>query len=167
MVWNFSFKSDFSCGKNRSRREPNKGAESPEWFDVLPKNSVPHKIYAPGYCCVGAANHQWPIAVAFWIIWIVSVEECSSLMKNLMQIHCCTCSVILNVMATQYTYSLNGSYHPHWLVQWSFYCSRICIPVHSPWPPGYIDVAQTILVMLIMAGIFWTDLLYLQFSLSK
>ena len=37
MVWNFSFKSDFSCGKNRSRREPNKGAESPEWFDVLPE----------------------------------------------------------------------------------------------------------------------------------
>ena len=28
------------------------------------------------------------------------------------------------------------------------------IPVHSPWLPGYIHVAQTILVMLTMAGRF-------------
>ena len=32
---------------------------------------------------------------AFWIIQIFSVEECSSLMQNLMQICCLTCSVIL------------------------------------------------------------------------
>ena len=31
-------------------------------------------------CCHDkAANHQLPIAAAFWIIWIVSMEECSSL----------------------------------------------------------------------------------------
>ena len=29
---------------------------------------------------------------AFWITWTVSAEECSSLMENLMQIHCSTCS---------------------------------------------------------------------------
>ena len=34
--------------------------------------------------------NQMPIAADFWIIWIVSMEECSSLMQNLMQIHCCT-----------------------------------------------------------------------------
>ena len=28
------------------------------------------------------------------------------------------------------------------------------IPVHSPWLPGYIDVAQTILIILTMAGLF-------------
>ena len=28
------------------------------------------------------------------------------------------------------------------------------IPVHSPWLPGYIDVTQTILVMLTMVGLF-------------
>ena len=50
-----------------------------------------------------AANHQLPIAAAFWIIQIVSVEECSSLMQNLMQICCSTHSVILNATATQYT----------------------------------------------------------------
>ena len=27
------------------------------------------------------------------------------------------------------------------------------IPVHSPWLPGYIDVAQTILVILTIAGL--------------
>ena len=99
--------------------------------------------------CDKAANHQLPIAVAFWIIWIVFTEE-----QNLMQIHCSTCSVILIVTATQYTCSLSGIYHPHWLVQWSCHCSHVCIPVHSPWLPGYISVAQTILVILTMAGLF-------------
>ena len=28
------------------------------------------------------------------------------------------------------------------------------IPVHSPWLPGYNDVAQTILIILTMAGLF-------------
>ena len=44
-----------------------------------------------------------PSAVAFCIIQIVSREECSSLTQNLIQICCSTCSVILNVMASQYT----------------------------------------------------------------
>ena len=106
-------------------------------------------------CCrVEAANHRLPIAVVFWIIQIVSVEECLSLMLNLMQICCSTCSVILNVVATQYTCSLNSVHCPHWLVQWSRYCSCMHIPVHSPWLPGYIDVMQTILVILTMAGLF-------------
>ena len=64
------------------------------------------------------------------------------------------CSVILNVTATQYTCSLNGIYHLHWLVQWSPQCSHMCIPSHSPWLPGYIDVMQTILVILIITGLF-------------
>ena len=46
------------------------------------------------HCCDEAANHQLPIPAAFWIIWVVSVEEYSSLTQNLMQIHCCPCSVI-------------------------------------------------------------------------
>ena len=51
--------------------------------------------------CDEAANHQLPIAVAFWIIQIVSMEERSSLIHNLMKIHCSARSVILNVMATR------------------------------------------------------------------
>ena len=76
------------------------------------------------------------------------------LTQNLMQIHCCTCSAILNVTTTQYRCLLNGVYHPHWLVQWSYHCSHMCIWVHYPWLPGYIDVVQTVLIMLKMAGLF-------------
>ena len=69
-------------------------------------------------------------------------------MQNLMQIHCSSHSVILNVTATQYTCSVNGIYCSHWLVQWSCHCSHMCIPVHSPWLPGSIDVMQTTIVYI-------------------
>ena len=110
------------------------------WFDVLPKNSAWDMMHDLVYCHDEATNHQLPTAAAFWITWIVSLEECSSLTQNMMLIHCSTCSVILNVTATQYTCSLNGVYCSHWLVQWSHHCSCMCIPVHSPWLPGYMDV---------------------------
>ena len=98
-------------------------------------------------CCLDkAANHQLPIAAAFWIIWIVFVEECSSLM----QICCSTHSVILNAVATQYTCSLNSVYCSHWLVQWSHHFSCMCILVHSLWLPCYTDV----LIILSMAVLF-------------
>ena len=113
------------------------------------------------HCCDGAATHQFPIVEAFWIIWIVSMHECSSLTQNLMQMHCSTYLVILNVMTTQHTCSLSGIYYPHWLVQWSHHCSHMCIPVHSPWLPVYNDVAQTILVILTVAGIFLDTQVYI------
>ena len=91
---------------------------------------------------------------AFWITWIVFMEECSSLMQNLMQIGCSTHSVILYVTTTQYTCWLNGVYRPHWLVQRSRHYSLMHIPVHSPWLSGYIDVTQTALIILAMAGLF-------------
>ena len=104
--------------------------------------------------CDEAANHQLPIAATFWIIWIASMDEYSNLVQNLMQIHCSTHSVIWNATAKQYTCPLNNVYCPHWLVQWSHQCSHMCIPVHFPWLPGYIDVAQTIFIMLTTAGLF-------------
>ena len=57
-------------------------------------------------------------------------------------------------MATQHTSSLSGIYRPHWLVQWNCHCSCMHIPVHSPWLPIYIDVTQTTLIILTMAGLF-------------
>ena len=84
------------------------------------------------HCCDEVASHQLHIAVAFWIIWIVCTEECSSLMRNLMQVHCSMHSVILNVMTTQYTWSLKGVYHPHWLGRWSHHYSRIQHMYSSP-----------------------------------
>ena len=131
-----------------------RGAESPGWFDVSPKNSAWDVMHEWACCCDEAANHQLPIAEAFWIILIVSKEEYLSLMQNLMQIYCSAHPVILNVMATQHTCSLNDTYRPRWLVQWRRHCSRRCIPVHSPWLPGYIDVVQTVLAILTMAGLF-------------
>ena len=144
-------------GKVRSLRAPNLGCRGPAstgWFDVLPKTSAWNVMHERVHCCDEAANHQLPIAVTFWIIQIVSMEQCSSLMQNLMQIRWSTHSVILNVTASQYTCSLNVIYYPHWLVQWSRHCSCMCIPVHSPWLPGYMDVTQTILFMLTMVGLF-------------
>ena len=44
---------------------------------------------------------------AFWI-WIISTEECSSLVQNVMQILLSTHSVILNVTASQCTCSLSS-----------------------------------------------------------
>ena len=71
-----------------------------------------------------------------------------------MQTRCSTCSVILNAIATQYTCSLGGVYHPHRLVQRSHHCSCMRIPVHAPWLPGYISVTQTILIIQTMAELF-------------
>ena len=80
-------------GKARSCRGPNlgySGAESPGWFDVSPKNSAWDVMHEWVCCHDEAANHHLPIAAAFWIIQIVSAEECSSLAQNVMQIHCST-----------------------------------------------------------------------------
>ena len=66
----------------------------------------------PTCCRDEAANHQLPIAVAFWIIHIVAEEEYWSLMQTLRQIHCSTHSDILNVTATQYTCPLKASKAP-------------------------------------------------------
>ena len=115
------------------------------------------------HCRDEASSHQLPIAADFWIISAVSVGQCSSLRQNLMQIPCCTCSVILNVMATQCTCSLNTIYCPHWLVQWSHCCSCMRIPVHSPWLPAYINVVQIILIILTMAGFFSKQTSYMLF----
>ena len=158
----FPFKDDFSFRKSQKSRAPNLHyymivVGLGHLGDLMFCQKIVHEMWymKGGCCCDEAANHQLPIAAAFWITQIVSAVEGSSLRQNLMQIHCCTCSVILNSMATQCTCSLDRVYHPHWLVQWS-HCSHMRIPVHPPWLPGYIDVIQTILIILTMAGLFPT-----------
>ena len=153
MVWNlFPFKGDFYFW------EKPKVAGHQVWtvggwvtwvIWCFTKNLCIDMMHEQAHCRDEAANHQLPIAAAFWIIWIVSAEECSSLMQNLMWICCCAHSVILNAMATQYTCSLNSIYRPHWLVQWSQHCSCTHIPDHSPWLPGYI-----VFIILTMASLF-------------
>ena len=143
--------------KARSHKVPNlgcRGAELPGWFDVSPKSSAQDMVHEQAHCHDETANHQLPRAAAFWIIQIVSVEECSSLIQNMTQVHCSALSVTLNATGTQYRCSLNSVYLPHWLVQWSHHCSHMCIPVHSPWLPGYINVTQTFLIILTMDELF-------------
>ena len=106
------------------------------------------------HCHGEAANHQLPIVMAFWVIQIVSVEGGVFKLNEKFDADLLLYSVILNVMATHYTCSLNGIYHPHWLVQWSHHCSHMWVPVHCPWLPGYIDIPQTVLIILTTAGIF-------------
>ena len=151
-------------GKARSYRAPNlgcRGAESPELFDIsrekLCTSCDTWTVALSRWSC------QSPVAYSCGLLNQLNSfpEECSSLTQNLMQICCSTRSVILNVMATQYTCSLSGIYHPHWLVQWSCHCSHMCIPVHSPWLPGYINVTQTVLVILTWLGFIWTDIIYI------
>ena len=55
---------------------------------------------------------------------------------------------------TVHSCTLNGIYYSQWLVQWSYHCSFMPIPVHSPWLPGYINVMQTFLVTCTMAELF-------------
>ena len=115
-------------GKGRSCRAPSlccRGAESPGGFDVLLKKlCIRFNVWASAlswWSCRSPVAHSY----GFWIIWIVSTEECSSLMQNLMQI-CCSPLVILNATATQYIHSLNGICCPHWLVQVKSLFTQVC-----------------------------------------
>ena len=149
-------------GKARSHRLPNlgcSGAGPPGWFEFSLKHSAWDMMHEWVWCRDEAANHQLPIAAAFWIILIFSTEGCSNLMQNLMQISCSPLSVNLNARATWYRCSLNGIYAPRGWVQWSH-----CWPMHNPalssWLPGSIDVVRTVLGILTMIKFFQTDLIH-------
>ena len=77
MVWNlFPLKGDFSFGKSQKSQVTKSvlqgGIESPGWLDVSPKISARHVMHEQACCHDEPANHQLPIAAAFWILWIVS-----------------------------------------------------------------------------------------------
>ena len=111
-------------GEARSRRVPNlgcRGAESSGWFHVPPKNCT--------RCDARAGTLSWwscqsAVARSCGLLnhCIGSVEECSSLTQNLVQIRGSTqLSHILNVTATQDTCSLSCIYHLHWPVKSSLF----------------------------------------------
>ena len=128
-------------GKARSRRLPNlgcRGDESPTHLMFC------EKLHEMGCMSEYIIVRKLPI-LGFWIIQIVPAEECSSLTQNLMPICCFACSVILNVMATQYTCFLKGIYCPKWGIWWSCRHSHMLV---------YIGVTQIILILLTLAGIF-------------
>ena len=91
MIWNlFPFKRELSFGKSQKLQGTKsglKGAESPGWFDVSPKKLCTRHDAWVGtwlwWSCQSLVAHT---AAAFWIIQIVSTEECSSFVQNLMLI---------------------------------------------------------------------------------
>ena len=158
MVWIlFFFKGDFSFGKSLKSQDTKSGLQS-GWVTWVSQR------YVTKLCM---RHDPWAAALLWWSCQPPVAHGCIllnhlnsfcggmfKLNEKFDAICCSTHSVILNVMATQYTGSLSGVYGPHWLVHWSHHCSHMHIPVHSPWLPGYIDVAQTIIVILTMAGLF-------------
>ena len=150
MAWNlFPYKGDFSFGKIQKLQGTKSGLQGglSHLGNLMfhQKNSAWDMMHEQEHCCSEAANHQLPIAAAFWIIQNSFCREMSKLNPKFDSVHCSTLSVTLNATATQYMCLLNSTYRPHWLAQWSRHCSHMCIPVHSPWLPGYVDGAQTIL----------------------
>ena len=52
-----------------------------------------------------------------------------------------------------YLYSTASTAATDWCSE-VVHCSRMRIPLHSPWLPGYTDVIQTVLIILRVAGLF-------------
>ena len=154
MVWNlFPFKSDFSFGKSQMSQ----GTKSVlYWIWVTwviwlsPQISVRAMMPEQAHCRGEAASHQLPIAAAFWVIQIVSAEECANLSENWMQICCSTQSFWIWWPHSTHAHSMASMAPRTSIVTSSLF--MLCIPVHPPWLPGYVGVAQTVLVMVAMAG---------------
>ena len=159
MAWNLlPFKGDFSFGKSQKSQ----GTKSGLWGSWVTWViwCFPKQLGMRCDTWVGVLlcwSFQPPVAHSFGLLNHLN-SFCGGMFKLNSKVDadscCSTWSIILNVTATQYTYSLHGISRPHWLVQWSHHCSHMCIPVHSPWLPGYADVTQTILIILTMAGLF-------------
>ena len=158
MVWNlFTFKGVLVLGKARSHRAPNLGCRG-SWVTwviwYFAKNPCTR-------CDTWASTLSWwncqsPVALSCSLLnplnsfhggmfKLNTKLDADSLLYSLSHFECA---------ATQYTCSLNSTYHAPWLVQWSRHCSHMHIPVHSPWLPGYIGVSQTTLIILTMVGLF-------------
>ena len=116
-------------------------------------NSAQDVMHEWAHGCDKAANHHLPIAAAFWIIWIVP--------RGMLKLNA-------KFDADLLLYSLShfecDGHTVHMLTQWclpslltntaeSSLFTHACVPVHSPWLPGYTDVVQTILLVLTKAGL--------------
>ena len=125
-------------GKARSHRAPNlgcRGAGPSGWFDVSPKNCRGHNVWALPWWSISCpwlhllnlpnSSHRG--------VFKLNIEfDTHSFLYSLSHFECDSHTVPMLTL-------------PHLLppmkVQWSRQCSHMHIPVHSPWLPGYIDVA--------------------------
>ena len=143
-------------GKARSHRAPNlgsRGAESPGWFDVSPKNCMRCDVWAGALLWWSC---QSPVAHSCGLL-----NHLNSFHEGMFKLNAKFDEDSLFYLLSHFecgghTVHMLSQWHllPHWLVQWSCHCSRMWIPVHSPWLPGYINIVQTILIILTMVGCF-------------
>ena len=116
-VWNlFPFKGDFRFGKSQkplliaaSTCSTFSGvllvADLPERGSLSTNSQPSLKHLCHTFICAALIT-LYP--KAFWIIWIVSTEECSSLTQNLMQIHCYTRSFWMQGRHSPYAQSMES-----------------------------------------------------------
>ena len=157
IVWNLlSFKGDFSFGKSQKLQ----GAKSGLYGD-----RITWVIWC--FAKILCAGHGAWVDLLWWSCQL-PVAHGYGLLSNLTSFHWGMFKLNATLDTDLLLYLLShfecdghavhmltqGDYLPHWLVQWSWHCSCMCIPVHSPWLPGYTDVMQTVLVVLTMAGLF-------------
>ena len=159
-VWNlFPFKGDLSFGKAKSHRAP-----TLSWGDLSHLGDL--------MFCQKTLHKMWCmsryVARLWWSCQSPVAHSCSLLSPpNSFHRGMSKLNAKLDADSLLYslnhfewdghtvnTHSLNSIYHPHLLVQWSHHCSHVCIPIHFPWLPGYINVMQTLFVVLTMAGLF-------------
>ena len=117
---------------------------------------------------------QSPVAHSFSLLnhLDTSMEECSSLIQNLMQTHCSTYSVILNMMTTQYTRKLSHYISNGWTfsLQTSYILKKVLLlnlcfgkllPMNilCSWPETWVIIRYK------FHSIWKQDFLYLSFKL--
>ena len=124
MVWNLlPFKSDFTFGKSQKSQGTNlscRGAESPGRFDVLSENSARDVMDELTHCPDEAANHQLPVAEAFWITGIVyhlSIFHRGKFKLNTQSDPDLLLYLLSHFECDHHTVHMltNGIYCPHWL----------------------------------------------------
>ena len=127
--------------KVRSHRAPNlgcRGTESPGWFDVSPKNCSRHDAWVGmlswwsfqspvvhSCCLLNQSN-----SLCRGMFKLNAKFDADSLLYLLSHFECDGHTVHIHAQSIASTTPLTSR---------SRHCSCMCIPVHSPWLPGYIS----------------------------
>ena len=138
-------------GNTRSCRAPNlgcRGAESPGWFDVTTKNCT--------------KCDPWGNTLSWWSCQSPVVHHCG-LLNHLKSFYRRMFNLNSKFDADSLLYKLSHfecddhivlMAHSVDLLPPLTHFSHMCSPVHCPWLPGYINVVQTILLILTKVGHF-------------
>ena len=114
-------------------------------FSTIFEAFVPHFYLHCTHCGIHESLLNYPNSFRGRMFKLITKFDADLLLYSLSRLECNSHTVHL---PTQWALppSLTSIVKCH--------CSRMHISVHSPWLPGYIDVTQTVLVILTMAGLF-------------